>query len=184
MSDPARAALEDAFSRHRLRRRLILIAGVVVLICAVLASTGMGVQPLSPGQSARALLAPLLPPQWLGDLSQLQIDVVQKLRAPRTLLAAIGGASLALAGAALLAGLAWLWPRLGFSQRWNVSRDRLQISHQQIFEQGPIQVSPLTSEETPTSSLRIAGQEIWRGRPQETDGFAEWPQLQTGFPRT
>ena len=86
--------------------------------------------------------------------------------------------------AALLAGLAWLWPRLGFSQRWNVSRDRLQISHQQIFEQGPIQVSPLTSEETPTSSLRIAGQEIWRGRPQETDGFAEWLQLQTGFPRT
>lgn len=101
MSDPARAALQDAFSRHRMKRRLILIAGVVVLIVAVLASTGMGVQPLSPGQSARALLAPVLPPQWLGDLSQLQIDVVQKLRAPRTLLAAIGGASLALAGAAL-----------------------------------------------------------------------------------
>ncbi len=90
--------------------------------------------------------------------------------------------SIWLSSGALLAGLAWLWPRLGFSDYWNVSRGRLQISHRQIFEQGPIQVSPLPSEETPTSSLKIAGQEIWRGGPQETDHFAEWLQRQTGWP--
>lgn len=101
MSDAAREALAEAFRRHRLRRRLILAAGLGVLVVALVASTGLGVQSLSLGQSARALFAPLLPSAWSGDLTTLQIDVVQKLRAPRALLAAIGGASLALAGAAL-----------------------------------------------------------------------------------
>lgn len=101
MTDDARETLKDAFRRHRLRRWLVMVAGIGVLVVAIAASTGLGVQSLSFGQTARALLAPLLPTDWLGDLSTLQIDVVQKLRAPRTLLAAIGGASLALAGASL-----------------------------------------------------------------------------------
>lgn len=101
VSSDDRAVLEEAFRRHRLRRWLIMATGVVVLVAAIIASTGLGVQSLSLGQSARALLAPLLPTDWTLDLSPLQIDVVQKLRAPRTLLAAIGGASLALAGASL-----------------------------------------------------------------------------------
>ncbi|MDG2527921.1 FecCD family ABC transporter permease [Caulobacter endophyticus] len=101
MSVEARAALEQAFKRHRLKRWLVLAGGLCVLAIAIAASTGLGVQSLTFGQSLRALLAPILPSAWLGDLTTLQIDVVQKLRAPRTLLAAIGGASLALAGGAL-----------------------------------------------------------------------------------
>lgn len=101
MSQEARTALEEAFRRHRLKRWLVMAAGIAVLVVAIAASTGLGVQSLTFGQSVRALLAPMLPTVWLGDLSTLQIDVVQKLRAPRTLLAAIGGASLALAGASL-----------------------------------------------------------------------------------
>lgn len=101
MSDASREALEAAFDRRRLRSWLIMASGLAMLLIAVAASTGFGVQSLRFDQIIRALLAPVLPHEWLADISPVQVEVVQKLRAPRTLLAAIGGASLALAGAAL-----------------------------------------------------------------------------------
>lgn len=101
MTEVSRDQLEAAFDRHRRKRWLITAAGVAVLLISIALSTGLGVQTLRFDQTVRALLEPVLPHSWLADIPSVQIEVVQKLRAPRSLLAAIGGASLALAGAAL-----------------------------------------------------------------------------------
>jgi len=96
-----RAELLALLRRHRLRQRMLIFAGLALLILAALASTGLGVETLPIGKTLRALLAPLLPPEDVADITQTQILVLQQLRLPRTVMAMIGGAGLSLAGVAM-----------------------------------------------------------------------------------
>jgi len=97
----SRDALKAALRRHQRRSLWLLLAAATLLLLLVYASTASGVTTLTPGQSWRALLAPLLPADWLTDIAPLQIAVLQQLRLPRTLMAVIAGAGLALAGVAM-----------------------------------------------------------------------------------
>jgi len=96
-----RAALLAALARQRLRQGLIFGVAFLLLMAVALLSAGLGVQALSPGQTLRAILAPWLPVDALGDLSATQIAVVQDLRLPRTVMGLICGAGLAMAGVAM-----------------------------------------------------------------------------------
>lgn len=75
---------------------MIAAGGLVVM------SGAMGAVPVSPMQAAQVVLGHLLPGMpWMSDgtLTPLQDQAVWQFRAPRTLLAALAGAGLALAGA-------------------------------------------------------------------------------------
>ena len=97
----ARDALERAVRRYVARRIILIGAGLMLLILAVLISVGAGVDQMSIGKTARALLAPMLPKDWTTDISALQITVLYSLRLPRTIMAVVGGASLSVAGVAM-----------------------------------------------------------------------------------
>lgn len=98
---PTRAELEALLGRHYARRMAILLAGVALLVLAVVISTGLGAESMGFAKTARALLAPLLPPDAVADIAPVQIAVIQQLRLPRTLLAVVGGACLSVAGVTL-----------------------------------------------------------------------------------
>jgi iron complex transport system permease protein len=75
----------------------VLAAGGLLVM-----SGAMGAVPVSPMQAAQVVLGHLLPGMpWMSDgsLTPLQDQAVWQFRAPRTLLAALAGAGLALAGA-------------------------------------------------------------------------------------
>lgn len=71
----------------------------LVLLACVLGGALVGDQPLAPAQVARAALHPVLP--FVHDADDLTREIVLGLRLPRVLLAALVGASLSVAGAAL-----------------------------------------------------------------------------------
>lgn len=81
----------------------LFLGGAVVLALLIVASLGFGSYPVAPATTARILLALVSPeplpahPGW----SIVEQIVVQSIRLPRVLLAAIAGAGLALAGASL-----------------------------------------------------------------------------------
>ncbi|SNT54621.1 iron complex transport system permease protein [Asanoa hainanensis] len=77
-----------------MRRRLVLLAGVALLVLVVLASLAVGSNPLSIGRVWHALVAP--------DGGEAA-SVVWDLRVPRTLLGLVVGAALAAAGVLLQA---------------------------------------------------------------------------------
>lgn len=95
------AVLQQAWQAQRWRKRLALLAGVLLLIAAMTLSGALGVQKLSLATSLRGLFAPLLPAAWLSDIPPWQIALLQQLRLPRIVMAVIAGAGLALAGVAM-----------------------------------------------------------------------------------
>ena len=97
----SRQHLTDAIKRLGFQRGRIIAAGVVLLLVAVWVSLSLGVGALTPWQLCRALLAPWLSPASLHDLSTTQISVLHNLRLPRSLMAVISGAALAMAGVAM-----------------------------------------------------------------------------------
>ncbi len=97
----ARQLLEAAAKGHLARRVFLIAAGLVLTLVAALASLSAGVNELGLGGAARALLAPLLPDGWITQVTPLQSAVLYQLRLPRTLMAIIGGAGLAMSGAAM-----------------------------------------------------------------------------------
>ncbi|NOT27931.1 MAG: iron ABC transporter permease [Acidobacteria bacterium] len=97
----ARAALRAELDRHRLRQWLLIVAGLVILALVSLASISLGVESMSPLAAIRVILAPLLPVNWRGEISDVQVAILQNLRLPRTLMAIVGGAGLSLAGVAM-----------------------------------------------------------------------------------
>jgi len=97
----SRAELLSALSRVRLRQALLVGTALVGLALLVLISAGTGVESMPPGQTLRALLAPLLPAMALDDLTATQIAVVHELRLPRIAMGLVCGAGLAMAGVAM-----------------------------------------------------------------------------------
>ena len=81
----------------------LFLGGALLLAVLIVASLGFGSYPVAPGTTARILYALVSPgpmpahPSW----SIVEQIVVQSIRLPRVLLAAIAGAGLALAGASL-----------------------------------------------------------------------------------
>lgn len=108
-SSPVGAAVVDRggrsqSNRSRLARRARLICLLLMIAAGglVVMSGAMGAVPVSPMQAAQVVLGHLLPGMpWMSDgtLTPLQDQAVWQFRAPRTLLAALAGAGLALAGA-------------------------------------------------------------------------------------
>ncbi|MDT0331209.1 FecCD family ABC transporter permease [Nocardiopsis lambiniae] len=83
-----------------------VLALALALVAVVLASTATGAVDLSPMDAARLLLGHLVPGMpWMSDgtYTVLQDQAVWGFRLPRALLAALAGASLALAGALMQA---------------------------------------------------------------------------------
>jgi iron complex transport system permease protein len=89
------------------RQRLLTGALVLGLFASILIATGLGAVAISPGLTARILFAHLIHHAGLADAPQTgsaaQDSIVWSIRAPRVLLAAIVGASLAMVGVALQA---------------------------------------------------------------------------------
>ncbi|RJG51505.1 FecCD family ABC transporter permease [Motilimonas pumila] len=81
----------------------LILAASLCLFFSFLAALSVGSMSLSLWQSGQGL-ATLLTPWQFGDLSNMQLMVLQNLRLPRALLAVFVGANLALCGA-LLQGL-------------------------------------------------------------------------------
>jgi iron complex transport system permease protein len=97
----SREELVRAVRRYIARRLILTGAGLALLLLVMLISVGAGVGAMSIGKTARALLAPVLPADWTTDISPLQVTVLYNLRFPRTVMAVVGGASLAVAGVAM-----------------------------------------------------------------------------------
>ncbi|MBK5919573.1 hypothetical protein CCR80_00770 [Rhodothalassium salexigens] len=93
--DPARA-----MARHADRTRLALTGIGVLLALAVLLSLGVGAVAIPPAD-ALSILASRLGLPALTDHSSVQETVLVALRSPRTLLAMLVGAALAVSGAAM-----------------------------------------------------------------------------------
>ena len=72
-----------------------------LLLLAAIYATLNGVQHMPLATGLRALAAPLLPVSWRTDVPPSYVAIITTLRLPRTLLAIIAGAGLALAGAAM-----------------------------------------------------------------------------------
>jgi iron complex transport system permease protein len=93
----AALSLHQGWDRYRSRRRIIAVATSLLVLVAFAASLvwgGAGIR------LAQVLLA-LMPPAWNGSASPVQLEVVRDLRLPRTLMAIIAGAGLAISGAAM-----------------------------------------------------------------------------------
>lgn len=76
-------------------------AAMLLLVLAALVATTQGVTRIGLGDAVLALLSPLLPASWSAGLSAQDIAILTTLRLPRTLMAIIAGAGLAIAGVAM-----------------------------------------------------------------------------------
>ena len=83
-------------------RAALLIAGAALLVVGLAVyATLHGATRIGTGDALRALFAPILPARWTSGVQQADVALLTMLRLPRTLLAAIAGASLAAAGVAM-----------------------------------------------------------------------------------
>ncbi|MGV8913365.1 MAG: FecCD family ABC transporter permease [Rhodoglobus sp.] len=100
---------EDHGRNRRLlarRTRLLCVGLVTALVALVVSSGAVGLVPVNPTQATQLVLGHLVPNMpWMtdGSLSPLQDQAVWQFRLPRTLLAGLVGAGLALAGALMQA---------------------------------------------------------------------------------
>jgi iron complex transport system permease protein len=103
---PRRAGLRGRQDPGRPRAALALALPAAALAAVVWASAATGTVDVGPLDAAKLLLGRLLPGMpWMtdGTYTVLQDQAVWRFRLPRTLLAAVAGASLALAGALMQA---------------------------------------------------------------------------------
>jgi iron complex transport system permease protein len=85
----------------RVREPWIIAAAGAALVALAVFATLQGVTQIGADEALRALFSPILPPSWRTGLADQDIAILTRLRLPRTLLAAIAGASLAAAGVAM-----------------------------------------------------------------------------------
>ncbi|RYX96638.1 MAG: iron ABC transporter permease [Comamonadaceae bacterium] len=97
----ARAALLHAIARWHAHRRLLALVATLCLLAAVLASLSLGVQNMTPWQLLRDLLSLLPGLEHLRQFDDVQREVLLRLRMPRTAMALVCGAGLAMAGVAM-----------------------------------------------------------------------------------
>jgi len=100
LPDCATEARATAFRRFALPRNAAL---ALLLVAVFLASLGLGPYPAPLGHIIRILFSLCLPESWrpTADWSAVEQTVVQVIRLPRILLAALAGAGLGLCGASL-----------------------------------------------------------------------------------
>jgi iron complex transport system permease protein len=98
-----RAVLDRALRRSRTRQATLIGLGLAVLALAALAAVMLGTQTIAPGRVLRALAAGVLPVDLPDGMSRSQVQVIWNLRLPRTVMAIVGGAALAVAGVAMQA---------------------------------------------------------------------------------
>ncbi|EWS82426.1 FecCD family ABC transporter permease [Brachybacterium phenoliresistens] len=99
---PLPAVVTAGRDRARRRARRLTLALALALVATVPLSAAIGTVEVSPLQSVQITLGHLLPGMpWMSDgsLTPLQDQAVWQFRLPRTLLAVLAGAGLALAGA-------------------------------------------------------------------------------------
>ena len=96
-----REALVRAIDRWHAQRVRIAALSVVLLLLAVLASLSLGVHNMTPWQLLRDLVSLLPGMEAQRQLSDTQREVLLRLRMPRTAMALICGAGLAMAGVAM-----------------------------------------------------------------------------------
>ncbi|GAA2081873.1 iron ABC transporter permease [Aeromicrobium halocynthiae] len=102
----APAAHSPLRDRRVLRARVLTLCSTLALVVVVLISASTGTVNLTPIDAGRLVLGHLVPGlPWMSDGSYtpLQDQVVWQFRLPRTLLAALAGAALSLAGVLLQA---------------------------------------------------------------------------------
>lgn len=96
-------AVPAAFRRRRLRYLLALLGLACTLAVLIIVSAGSGMVPIPPDTTARVVLHRVFPglvdPAW----TDVDAQIIWEYRLPRTLLAAIVGAGLALVGTTLQA---------------------------------------------------------------------------------
>jgi len=86
----------------RAMRAPLLIGGaLLLLVLAAMIATTLGVTQIGLGQALLALVSPILPARWSTGVSAQDIAILTTLRLPRTLMAIIAGAGLAIAGVAM-----------------------------------------------------------------------------------
>lgn len=91
------ASLMQRLRRERRRRLSLLITVVTLVMLLALASLCLGARGMGPGEALRILLSAVFP----VDVPDAQRAVLLELRLPRTVMALIAGAGLALSGAAM-----------------------------------------------------------------------------------
>ena len=82
-------------------RLIILAGGLVAVMIGVLIATATGIRELSLKQIGIIVFHPLLPLNPLDYVTNLEMTIIRELRLPRTLMAVVGGAGMATAGAAM-----------------------------------------------------------------------------------
>ncbi|WP_020575124.1 FecCD family ABC transporter permease [Actinopolymorpha alba] len=102
-SELSDASRPDSTTERPSRGRLLVAGLGVALPVVLLVSSAVGPVGVPVGTTARILWAHLLPGEHVADWTAAQDQIVWAFRMPRTLLAALVGASLALAGMVLQA---------------------------------------------------------------------------------
>lgn len=100
-SPPDRISVVRAVERLALKQGWTVAVGIVLLLVTSVTSISLGVDSLTPWKVLGAIAPNLLPAAWTADLTTTQITVLQNLRMPRTVMAMISGAGLAMAGVAM-----------------------------------------------------------------------------------
>ena len=100
-SPPDRISVVRAVERLALKQGWTVAVGIVLLLVTSVTSISLGVDSLTPWKALGAIAPNLLPAAWTADLTTTQITVLQNLRMPRTVMAMISGAGLAMAGVAM-----------------------------------------------------------------------------------
>lgn len=94
----ARTATSDAIAARRKARLATALCALVALVAAVLGGTTLGAVKIPPGEVLSFFLGKL---GFAGAPDPQTVAVLESIRLPRLVLALVGGAALALAGAAM-----------------------------------------------------------------------------------
>jgi iron complex transport system permease protein len=94
------AEIDTRASGSRWRVVIFFVVAASLLLALIVLGVSIGSTHVPAAFVARVLLAHLLPSGWLdlGDIGQSQQAIIWQLRAPRVIVAALAGASLAVAG--------------------------------------------------------------------------------------
>lgn len=97
MTSSTTALLQQRLQHEQRRRLTLVVAAAALVLLLMLASLCLGARGMAPGDALRILLSMLFP----VEAQEAQRAVLLELRLPRTVMALVAGAGLALSGAAM-----------------------------------------------------------------------------------